>query len=80
MDAFLNAFGYLRYLSTFGYLRTLGTLCSAEAQGESSKYMRETQPEGGREIAHAMGGLKQVSCSQSHVSKPAVRATHSLWC
>jgi len=26
-------------------------LCSAEAQGESSEYMRETQPEGGREIA-----------------------------
>jgi hypothetical protein len=69
------------HLDTWDTLCTLGTLCSAEAQGESSElHKRETQPEGGWEIASAMGGLKQVSCSQSHVSKPAVRVTHSLWC
>ena len=60
-------------------LCTLGTLCSAEAQGESSElHKREQQPEGGWEIACAMGGLKHVSCSQSYVNKPAVRANESV--
>ena len=59
LEILLCTFGYLRHFVYFGYfvryfcvhldtwdtLCTLGTLCSAEAQGESSElHKRETQP------------------------------------